>query len=64
MNTEKSIVDGPFVESKELVGGFWIWQVNSLAEAPEWVKRCPNPHGSGKFELELRPFAEASDYET
>ncbi len=60
--TQKSVIDGPFIESKELVGGFWIWEVKSLEDAIQWVKRCPNPHGDGKFEIELRPFAEPSDF--
>src|SRR5580704_5854326 len=44
--TSRTVVDGPFAETKELIAGFWIWQVRSLAEAIEWVKRCPNPHHS------------------
>ena len=56
------MIDGPFIESKELVGGFWIWEVKSLEDAIQWVKHCPNPHGDGEFEIELRPFAEPSDF--
>jgi hypothetical protein len=58
--TKRTVVDGPFTETKELVAGFWIWQCASLAEAIEWVKRCPNPHKSGG-EIEIRPFHELSD---
>ena len=53
--------DGPFAETKELVAGFWIWEVKSLAEAIEWVKRCPNPHNEDS-EIEIRPFFEAEDF--
>jgi hypothetical protein len=59
--TKRSVVDGPFAETKELVAGFWIWQVKSLEEAIEWVKRCPNPM-PGDSEIELRPFYEAADF--
>ena len=55
------VVDGPFTESKELVAGFWIWQVKSLEEAIEWVKRCPNPHG-GDSEIEIRQVFEMEDF--
>src|SRR5262245_12954472 len=52
---EKRIVmDGPFAETKELIAGFWLWQVRSMEEAIEWVKRCPNPH-PGESEIEIRP---------
>src|SRR3546814_498988 len=54
---DRSVVDGPFAETKELVAGFWLWQVRSLDEAIEWVKRCPNPH-EGPSELEIRPMFE------
>jgi hypothetical protein len=57
----RTVVDGPFAEAKELVAGFWIWQVKSLDEAIEWVKRCPNPMG-GESEIEIRPVFEASDF--
>jgi len=57
----RTVVDGPFAETKELVAGFWIWQVKSLDEAIEWVKRCPNPH-PGKSEIEIRPVFEAADF--
>ncbi len=49
----RTVIDGPFTETKELVAGFWLWQVKSLEEAIEWVKRCPNPH-AGDSEIEIR----------
>ena len=58
---DRSVVDGPFAETKELVAGFWLWQVRSLEEAIEWVKRCPNPH-EGPSEIEIRPVFEAGDF--
>lgn len=57
----RSVVDGPFAETKELVAGFWLWQVRSMAEAVEWVKRCPNPM-LGESEIEIRPVFEADDF--
>jgi hypothetical protein len=57
----RSVVDGPFAETKELVAGFWIWQVKSMDEAVEWVKRCPNPM-PGDSEIEIRPIFEAEDF--
>jgi hypothetical protein len=58
-----SVVDGPFTESKELIGGYWVWQVNSLEEAVEWAKRCPSDPSSGLTSaLELRPIAEPEDF--
>ena len=57
----RSVVDGPFTETKELVGGFWIWECKSLDEAIEWVKRCPNPM-PGPSEIEIRPLAEDDDF--
>jgi hypothetical protein len=60
--TDRQVVDGPFVESKELIAGYWIWKVNSLAEAIDWVKRCPSPHPGSETELELRPLFEESDF--
>jgi hypothetical protein len=59
--SKRSVIDGPFAESKELIAGFWLWQVKSLAEAIEWVKRCPNPH-PGESEIEIRQVFEASDF--
>ena len=58
---QRTVIDGPFAETKELVAGFWIWEVKSLAEAIEWVKRCPNPM-PGDSEIEIRPFFEAEDF--
>ena len=58
---KRSVTDGPFAETKELVAGFWIWQVRSMEEAVEWVKRCPNPM-PGDSEIEIRPFYEAEDF--
>jgi hypothetical protein len=57
----RTVVDGPFSETKELVGGFWLWQVRSMDEAIEWVRRCPNPH-PGDSEIEIRPVFEAADF--
>jgi hypothetical protein len=55
------VTDGPFAETKELVAGFWIWQVGSLAEAIEWVKRSPNPFAEGESQIEIRQIFEAED---
>jgi hypothetical protein len=57
----RSVVDGPFAETKELVAGFWLWQVHSMDEAIEWVRRCPNPM-AGDSEIEIRPVFEAEDF--
>src|SRR6267154_1440143 len=59
--SKRTVIDGPFTESKELIAGFWLWQVKSLEEAIEWVKRCPNPH-PGESEIEIRQVFEASDF--
>jgi hypothetical protein len=59
---KRSVVDGPFAETKELVAGFWIWQVRSIEEAVEWVKRCPNPMPGEESDIEIRPFFEAEDF--
>jgi hypothetical protein len=59
--SQRTVIDGPFVETKELIAGYWIWQVESLDEAIEWVKRCPNPMG-GESEIEIRPLVEAEDF--
>jgi hypothetical protein len=59
--SKRTVVDGPFSETKELVAGFWIWQVSSMEEAVEWVKRCPNPH-PGESTIEIRPVFEAEDF--
>ena len=59
---ERSVVDGPFAETKELVAGFWLWQVRSLEEAIEWARRCPNPFDTGTSWLEIRPLYEVEDF--
>jgi len=59
---KRSVIDGPFAETKELIAGFWIWQVRSMEEAVEWLKRCPNPHCQDS-EVEIRPMFEAADLE-
>jgi hypothetical protein len=59
---KRTVVDGPFAETKELVAGFWIWQVRSKEEAVEWVKRIPNVGSDGKFEIEARKIAEIEDF--
>ena len=58
---KRTVIDGPFSETKELIAGFWLWQVKSLEEAIEWVKRCPNPHGE-ETEIEIRQVFEAEDF--
>jgi hypothetical protein len=58
---KRTVVDGPFAESKELVAGFWIWKVKSMDEAIEWARRCPNPTGA-ESELELRPLHENEEF--
>ena len=58
---KRTVIDGPFAETKELVAGFWIWEVKSMDEAVEWVKRCPNPM-LGPSEIEIRPVFEAADF--
>jgi hypothetical protein len=58
---KRSVIDGPFVETKELIAGFWLWQVKSKEEAIEWVKRCPNPM-KGESEIEIRQLFEAEDF--
>ena len=59
--SQRRVIDGPFTESKELIAGFWLWQLKSLAEAIEWVKRCPNPF-DGESEIEIRQVFEADDF--
>jgi hypothetical protein len=59
--SKRSVIDGPFAESKELIAGFWLWQVKSMEEAIEWVKRCPNPF-EGESEIEIRQVFEAEDF--
>ena len=58
---KRIVIDGPFAETKELVAGFWLWQVRSMEEAVEWVKRCPSPH-EGDAEIEIRQVFEAEDF--
>jgi hypothetical protein len=58
---KRTLIDGPFSETKELIAGFWLWQVRSMEEAVEWVKRCPNPH-EGESEIEIRQVFEAEDF--
>jgi hypothetical protein len=57
----RTVTDGPFAETKELVAGYWLWRVKSMAEAIEWVKRCPNPM-PGESEIEIRPVFDAEDF--
>ncbi|HYT68561.1 MAG TPA: YciI family protein [Vicinamibacterales bacterium] len=59
--TNRTVFDGPFAETKELIAGFWIWKVASMDEAVEWAKRCPNPH-AGESEIEIRQIFEAEDF--
>ena len=59
--SKRTVIDGPFAETKELIAGFWMWQVNSKEEAIEWVKRCPNPM-PGESEIEIRQVFEAEDF--
>src|SRR5260370_40008875 len=56
--TKRTVTDGPFSETKELIAGFWLWQVKSKEEAIEWVKRCPNPFPGGEAEIEIRQVVE------
>ena len=58
---KRTVIDGPFAETKELIAGWWIWQVRSMEEAVEWLKRCPNPHCEDS-EVEIRPLYEAADF--
>ena len=60
--TTRTVIDGPFAETKELVAGFWIWQVASMDEALDWVRRCPDPMPGEESEIELRPIFEAEDF--
>jgi hypothetical protein len=59
---KRTVIDGPFAETKELVAGFWLWQVKSKNEAIEWVKRCPNPFPGKESEIEIRQVFEAEDF--
>ena len=58
---QRTVTDGPFSNTKDLIAGFWLWQVRSIEDAIEWVKRCPNPH-PGDSEIEIRPVFEAEDF--
>ena len=59
---KRTVIDGPFAENKELVAGYWIWQVRSIEEAVEWVRRCPDPMPGEESEIEIRPLYEAEDF--
>ena len=61
-SAKRTVVDGPFTETKELVAGFWIWQVKSIQEAVKWVKRCPAPMPGEQSEIEIRPIMEAEEF--
>jgi hypothetical protein len=58
----RTVIDGPFAETKELIAGFWIWQVRSMEEAVEWARRCPDPMPGEEAELEIRPIFEMEDF--
>jgi hypothetical protein len=58
---QRTVIDGPFTETKELIAGFWLWQVKSMDEAVEWLKRCPNPQDE-ESDIEIRPVFEADDF--
>jgi len=62
IGSKRKVIDGPFSETKELVAGFWIWQVKDMAEAIEWVRRCPDPMPGEESELEIRPVFESADF--
>jgi hypothetical protein len=59
---KRSVIDGPFAETKELIAGYWLWQVKSKEEAIEWVKRCPNPFPDTDSEIEIRQVFESEDF--
>ncbi|TWU29271.1 YCII-related domain protein [Bythopirellula polymerisocia] len=59
---KRTVVDGPFTETEELIAGYWIWKCDSLAEAIKWVKKCPNPHPDQESEIEIRQVYEAEDF--
>jgi hypothetical protein len=59
---KKTVIDGPFAETKELIAGYWVWQVNSMDEALAWVRRCPDPMPGEESEIEIRPIFEAEDF--
>ena len=58
----RTVTDGPFAETKELIAGYWLWEVRSMEEAIEWVRRCPNPH-VGDSDIEIRPIFSAEEFE-
>jgi hypothetical protein len=58
----RTVVDGPFAETKELIAGYWLWKVKSMDEAVEWVRRCPDPMPGEESEIEIRPIFEAEDF--
>ena len=58
----KTVIDGPFAETKELIAGFWVWKVKDMKEALDWVRRCPDPMPGEESEIEIRPFYEAEDF--
>src|SRR6185503_20177664 len=60
--SKRTVIDGPFPETKELIAGFWMIQAKSLDEAIEWIKRCPNPFDTGESDIEIRPVFEAEDF--
>src|SRR5262249_11208817 len=60
--SNQTVIDGPFPETKELIAGFWLWKVNSMEEALDWVKKCPNPSPGVEGELEIRQIFEADDF--
>jgi hypothetical protein len=60
--SKRTVIDGPFAETKELIAGYWLWQVKSKEEAVEWVKRCPNPFPGTESEIEIRQLFEAEDF--
>jgi hypothetical protein len=59
---KRTVIDGPFAETKELIAGFWIWECKSLAEAIDWVKRCPHPHPGSDTEIEIRQIFSPDDF--
>jgi len=61
-DTTRKVVDGPFAETKELIAGYWIWQVRSIEEAVEWARRCPHPHPGEDAQLEIRPIMELAEF--
>jgi hypothetical protein len=60
--SKRTVIDGPFAETKELIAGYWLWQIKSKEEAVEWVKRCPNPFPGTESEIEIRQLFEAEDF--